>query len=175
MKRIIVIVLLLSSNLFAQENPWEKKSTKNPWQTETTKEAAVEEKDTSMQMETVDTIVRQELNINEQKQLIRKAETESRANYKSRGDFGVGFTTGVLFNGLGIIPSAVYIFPTTNKEKQAAEPVNNDSAYVNIEPEKLNKKTKSAVKSKKALATLGGNIVGSIVQVGILIGVFSFY
>lgn len=181
MKRIIVIILLLSSTLFAQENPWEKKSKENPWKTETTeekeeeKEVAVVEKDTTVQVETMDTIVRQDLSVNEQKQLIRKAETESRANYKSGGDFAFGFATGLVFNYVGMLPAAIYIAPTTKKEKRATEPVNNDSTYVNIEPEVLNKKTKSAVKSKKALATLGGNLVGSLAQIGILIGVFAFY
>jgi len=163
MKLFIFLIITFNTTLFSQENPWENKNTENPWGTESKQEV---EKDSLVMVEKVDTVLSHE----SKKRLYKSAEADARANYKSGNDFAFGFTTGLFFNVLGTAPDAIYVIPTMKREKRAIEKVNNDPAYKYVDPEELNKKTKSAIKSKKFLASLGGTIVGSLVQFGVLIG-----
>lgn len=177
MKALFVLFITVCSVGFAQENPWKNKETENPWATESAKETSKVDSpitDSTTANDISDT-TGAVTSAADRKALYRDAETTSREHYKSGGDFVLGFTSGLVFNVLGIIPDMVYTIPTTKKEKIAVEKTVSDSTYTSLDDEKLTKKTKSAVKSKKFLATLGGTVVGSLTQIGVLIGIAVLY
>lgn len=172
---------------FGQENPWEPKKGKNPWESEekktekpenktpvipevkkveTTEIKNTEKKDTVFRVEINETVKRMPTSV-EKFQIRQDAKDE----YKATTDFIVGLSTGMIISFIGIIPSSIYVIPTSNKEKAAAERVKQDSTYKNIAPRVIKKKAANSIKGKKFGAAVGGAVAGSVLQI---ILIFSF-
>ena len=183
MKTICILyALVLFEFVYAQENPWVPKG-ENPWASNPKNEfVLVEEKDTLPKLSEItlvendSTKITKEVpleNVSTEKELLIDAGNVAFSSYNSAGDFGAGFTFGLFFNFIGIVPDVVYITSNSKKEKKAIQSIEEDSRYDSLNNEKLTKKVRSKIKSKKAIATLSGTLVGGIVQVGL--GVIIIY
>jgi len=161
MKALFILLLLITNGLLAQENPWKNKSEENPWgntpETATDKDSMATVKKT----ETISTLSKSEL--------LKEAKFEAKNNYKSRQAFGVGFASGIILNVYGFIPDIVYTAIDTDKEREVRDKLEEDPTYKNVPKHELKKTTKNGIKSKKLLASLGGTLLGSVTQLGIII------
>lgn len=85
--------------------------------------------------------------------------------YPANGDFGFGFSMGLLFNVFAI-PTAdvIYMAPDSKNEKKTFERVVNNPEYANADKEKLTKKVKTKIKGRKIGMTIAGSLVGSLTQ-----------
>lgn len=162
MKTRFLFLLLISTSIFSQENPWERKSSENPW---------VLENEETNPSDTIDVIERQDTVKTNSSRLLEEAGQEAKDEYKAGGDFAFGFLSGAIMNFTGVYPTLIYGLVTTKKEKVASNTVNTDSTYVSIDSELLNKQTKKAVKNKKLGHALIGTVVGSITQVAAILGI----
>lgn len=170
MKGILFIFLFWHSILFVQVNPWENKKTENPWKTETTETAEAKKTESidsvSQQVERVDTIDRAPT-----KAELTKIADDATDQYKSGTDFAVGFTSGLVLNYFGLLIDGIYSIPTTKKEKAVVEQIKSDTTYQDIKPEIVESKAENAIKKKKIGSAVGGTLLGSVVQLAIILGI----
>jgi len=182
-------ILIIGWSCSAQENPWLPQG-ENPWkafpenQTEIAivKDSTVENSDTvfvqsdnSESSKISDSVMvdmyESDTNIFYSNEvLIDKSKVAAFDDYKSAKDFAFGFAMGLFFNLPSlIIIDPIYISVNSKKEKETMKKIEKDSRYAPVDDEVLHKKVKSQVKSKKALSTMGGTIVGSLAQIGIFV------
>jgi hypothetical protein len=171
MKALLIVVLVSSGFCFGQENPWTPKG-ENPWKGYPQQETKpIETIDSSRLVEAdVDSttlpVKLKEASLSEE-QVYAKAENRANEVYKSGGDFAFGFLTGVCFNLFGVVPDLIYIAPNFKSEKRAVEKVVKEVQHEDCDKEKLEKKVKNKLKTKKALSTIGGTLTGAATQIGI--------
>ena len=178
MKLLFIIALFFNLYGLSQENPWENKG-ENPWGNYPTEEpksniVAIDTLEQTAVHDSTALLQQPDSSSAQLDEMVRSAELDTKENYKAGKDFAFGLASGLLLNGYGTLADLIYTIPTTKSEKKAMEKVRADSVYSNINEERLNNRTKRAVKSKKFLSALGGTIVGSVIQLGALIG-YSIY
>lgn len=156
MKTLVYIFFLFVSTLsFSQENPWERKATENPWKTENNNADSVQ------------------VPVLDEESLLSKAKDEAATTYKSKGSFAFGFTAGLVLNVYGFLADGIYIVHDSKQEERIVAAIKKDSTYQTVDAYDLETKTAKRIKIKKFIATVGGTITGSIVQLGIIAGVLT--
>lgn len=169
--KALFIILFLSSAVYAQENPWENKNKENPWGNQTKeveKKDSVQSNNNLPKIDSVSTTVvvfeRNQPAVNES-MLIDEAQEKAASEYKNGNDFAVGFATGLFLNVFGIVPDIPYVLIDSKQEKSIESEISSDSTYTNVNKEKLKTSTKKTMKGKKFFSTVGGTVLGSMVQV----------
>lgn len=168
--KVLTILFLLFANLcFSQENPWESKKGENPWESQ---EQRKENKPISDSLKINQNIENQGYKLtdaNHENQIKELAKT----NYKSAGNFGFGFATGLIFNYVAVLPSGIYVGVNSKAEKAVIKELENHPDLKGIDKYKINEVSRKTVKLKKMKSTFLGVITGSLTQIGVLLTIIS--